>query len=42
MNGILSGGWNFVIAAYAITAIVMGGYCARVISAFRASRDDVR
>ena len=26
MNGIVSGGWNFVIAAYAITAMVLGGY----------------
>jgi len=31
MNGILSGGWNFVIAAYAISAIVLGGYAVRVV-----------
>jgi hypothetical protein len=37
VNGVASGGWNFVIAAYSITAIVLGAYCLRVISAFRSS-----
>ena len=38
MNGILSGGWNFVVAAYAVSAIVLGGYGIHVVRAFLASR----
>jgi hypothetical protein len=26
MSGVITGGWGFVIAAYAITAIVFAGY----------------
>jgi len=29
MNGILNGGWSFVIAAYGISAIVLGGFALR-------------
>jgi len=32
MNGILNGGWAFVWAAYAITAIVLFGYAARTFA----------
>lgn len=35
MNGILSGGWNYVVAAYAMTAIVLFAYCAHAINAAR-------
>jgi len=35
MSGVLSGGWDFVIAAYAVSAILLGGYCVHVIRAFR-------
>ena len=31
MNGIVHGGWPFVWAAYVISALVIGGYAARVI-----------
>ena len=38
MNGIVSGGWNFVWAAYAVSAIVLVGYCAHVINGFYKAR----
>jgi hypothetical protein len=31
MTGVLGGGWDFVLAAYAITILVLGGYAARAI-----------
>lgn len=31
MTGIVQGGWGYVIAAYAITALVLGGYAARTL-----------
>ena len=34
MNGIVSGGWNFVWAAYGISALVLASYCAHVVNAF--------
>jgi heme exporter protein D len=34
MNGVVSGGWEFVWAAYAVSAVVLAGYCARVINEF--------
>jgi hypothetical protein len=38
MNGILSGGWNFVIAAFAVSGIVLGGYCIHAVRQFFATR----
>ena len=38
MNGIVSGGWSFVWAAYAITLIVLGGYGASVAQRYFGSR----
>jgi hypothetical protein len=38
MNGIVNGGWNFVIAAYGITALVLVTYCARVLGSFKSYR----
>jgi hypothetical protein len=35
MSGFLSGGWNFVIAAYALTALILGGYTIHVVREFR-------
>jgi hypothetical protein len=35
MNGIISGGWGYVIASYAISAIVLLGYALRTIHADR-------
>jgi heme exporter protein CcmD len=37
MNGVVGGGWNFVWAAYAVSAIVLGGYALSVIRGFRAA-----
>jgi len=31
MSGIVSGGWPFVWAAYVISALVLGGYAARIL-----------
>jgi hypothetical protein len=38
MNGVVSGGWSFVWAAYAITLIALGGYAATVLQGYFASR----
>jgi hypothetical protein len=35
--GVIEGGTEFVVAAYAVTAIVLGGYAAWVILRFRRS-----
>ena len=35
MNGLVTGGWNFVIAAYAITAIVLFAYASRTFTRLR-------
>ena len=35
MSGILSGGWNFVIAAYALSALILGGYAIHVVREIR-------
>ena len=36
MTGMITGGWNFVIAAYVISALVYGGY---VVSVWRRLKD---
>jgi hypothetical protein len=36
MNGMIPGGWNFVVAAYSLTAIVLAIYGASVIGRLRA------
>ncbi len=38
MNGIVSGGWEFVWAAYLISAIIVFGYAARTFSRARGQR----
>jgi heme exporter protein CcmD len=38
MSGVVSGGWEFVIAAYAMTALVLGGYAVSVLVRYRAER----
>jgi heme exporter protein D len=35
MNGLVSGGWSFVWAAYAITAFVLATYAIRTFTAAR-------
>lgn len=37
MNGIVSGGWNFVIAAYGVTAFILVAYTINTLGALRAS-----
>lgn len=34
MNGVVNGGWEFVWAAYAVSAVVLVGYCAHIINGF--------
>jgi hypothetical protein len=38
MTGVLQGGWEFVGAAYAVSAVVLFGYCATLIWRLRAAR----
>ena len=38
MSGYLSGGWNFVWAAYGLTFILLGAYGASLIARLRSSR----
>jgi len=33
-SGVISGGWEFVTAAYAITAVFLGGYVVSVLARF--------
>jgi hypothetical protein len=35
MNGVVSGGWNFVVAAYAVTALVLTIYGVTVLARLR-------
>ena len=37
MNGIVSGGWNFVIAAYGVTALILVAFTINAIGALRAN-----
>ncbi len=38
MRGVIQGGWEFVIAAYAVTAAVLLGYATSVFLRWRAER----
>lgn len=44
MTGVISGGWEFVIAAYVASALILLGYAFTVIRRYRRerSRDDAR
>jgi hypothetical protein len=35
MNGVVTGGWNFVVAAYAVTALVLTIYGVTVLMRLR-------
>lgn len=39
-EGVLGGGWNFVIAAYGLTAVFLAGYAWSLISRARAVDKD--
>jgi len=36
MNGLVSGGWSYVIAAYGLSALILGGYAVRTVVAYLA------
>ncbi len=38
MTGVIQGGTEFVVAAYVVTAFILGGYTAMVIARFRRAR----
>ena len=38
MSGVVQGGWEFVVAAYLVTAAVLGGYATSVFVRLRYER----
>ena len=42
MSGVIVGGWEFVIAAYAVSAVVLLGYAISVHRRYRAERERQR
>jgi hypothetical protein len=38
-EGVIAGGWGYVIAAYGLTALLLGGYCVSLILKLRRRRD---
>lgn len=38
MSGVIQGGWEFVIAAYAVSGLVLAGYTASVFLRLRSER----
>ncbi len=38
MTGIVEGGWEFVVAAYLVTAALLGAYAASIFLRFTAER----
>jgi hypothetical protein len=38
VSGVIAGGWEFVAAAYIVTAAVLGGYAASVLLRYRAEK----
>jgi hypothetical protein len=39
VSGIVEGGWEFVVAAYTVTAVVLAAYATSVFLRLRAERD---
>jgi hypothetical protein len=37
-TGVIQGGWEFVIAAYSVSAAILGGYAASVHARYRRER----
>ena len=37
-SGVIAGGWEYVIAAYTATAVILLGYAASLIARYRAER----
>ena len=42
MSGLVSGGWNFVWAAYGITTLLLGAYALRTFTSSHHARITVR
>ena len=40
--GVIQGGWNFVVAAYVVSAVVLVSYAISVHLRYRAERDRAR
>lgn len=40
--GSIQGGWEFVVAAYTVTAVVLGSYAVSVVLRWRAERNRAR
>jgi hypothetical protein len=38
-TGVIHGGWGFVIGAYTVTAIVLGGYALSIYLRYRSERN---
>jgi hypothetical protein len=38
VTGIVQGGWEFVVAAYVLSAVVLGGYATSVFARYRRER----
>ena len=38
MNGVVTGGWNFVIAAYSLTLVVLAAYGITLVTRLREER----
>jgi hypothetical protein len=37
-SGVIQGGWEFVIAAYTVSAVILGGYACSVFWRYRRAR----
>ena len=37
-SGVIEGGWEYVCAAYSLTAVILLGYAASVVARYRAER----
>lgn len=42
MNGSISGGWEFVLAAYGITILVLSIYCLQLVARYRKETSNER
>jgi hypothetical protein len=38
-TGVIHGGWGFVVAAYSVTAVVLGGYALTIYLRYRSERN---
>jgi hypothetical protein len=38
-TGVIQGGWEYVVAAYTTTAVLLGGYAISVVARYRRERE---